>query len=102
MALTAWVIAMACVYVVVRTNGAKHLTSARRVQVILAAFVSFVATVGVAVTYWGRAMRFDLHVPAPACRWWLALLATAVVWFLIARRKKPAAGAPPAAAAASG
>jgi hypothetical protein len=55
MALTAWVVAMACVYVVVRTSGAKHLTAGRRVQVILATFVSFVATVGAAVTYWGRA-----------------------------------------------
>jgi hypothetical protein len=95
MALTAWVVAMACVYVVVRTNGAKHLTAARRVQVILATFVSFVATVGVAVTYWGRALRIDLHVPTPECRWWLAVLATAIGWFLLARRKRPAAGAPP-------
>src|SRR3954451_15082744 len=52
MALTAWTVSMACVYVVVRTSAAKQLTPARRVQVVVAAFVSFVATIGVAVTYW--------------------------------------------------
>ena len=87
MVLTAWVVAMACVYVVIRTSGAKHLTGTRRVQVILAAFVSFVATIGMAVTYWGHAMRFDLHVPTPACRCWLALLVTAVGWFLLCAEK---------------
>lgn len=95
MALTAWVVSMACVYVVVRTRGAKRLTPARRAQVILATFLSFVATVGVAVTYWGRAFRFDFHAPTPACRWWLALLATAVGWFLLARRNRLRARRPP-------
>ena len=96
MPLTAWTVSMACVYVLVRAGAAKHLTAARRVQVILAAFLSIVATFGVGVTYWGRALRFELHAPPPACRWWLALLATSVAWFLLARRNRRQASRPPA------
>ena len=46
MPLTAWTVSMACVYVLVRTGAERHLTATRRVQVILAAFLSFVATFG--------------------------------------------------------
>jgi hypothetical protein len=94
MALTAWVVTMACVYVVVRTSGAAQLTTARRIQVILPAFLSFVATIGATATYWGRAIRFEAHAPSPACWRWLALLAAAVAWFLVARRKRPSANKP--------
>jgi hypothetical protein len=86
MALTAWTVSMACVYVLVRMGAERHLTAARRVQVVLAAFLSFVATFGAGVTYWGRALRFELHAPSPACRWWLALLVMSIAWFLLARR----------------
>jgi hypothetical protein len=93
-ALTAWTVAMACVYVLVRASGAAQLTTTRRIQVILAAFLSFLATIGATTAYWGRAMRFEAHAPSPACPRWLALLAAAVAWFLVARRKGPSANNP--------